>query len=555
MKLKNLLFLFLLNFHQHLFSQWDANTTTVNNPVSTVHRPFADAVMVSDGYGGAIIAWVFNQNVFVQRKTVAGMISWGDTSSAVSLFNSPAGSATAITDIAEDRHGGIYLCWVNVNTVAGISNVYLQHISATGKKQFGVNGIKVNPAGNPICTTPEICTTSNGIIVVWGTEIVSIEGPKPRSSSIWAQRYNTHGEAQWPNEIRVSKVPGLKFWPSIISNGNDGVMVAFTDSRNGELNQYGYYTNLDIYIQNISGEGIRLWDTDDIAVNTGINDQTTYTGDYAPGYYTRRKMISDGVGGGILFFNSAGLLNAQRIGSNSDLLWPVSGVLVTQDPTSKFYQQIVSDGDSGVIITWKDVGGNADVYVQRVTGPGSLPWGINGIRLNGSSADDFNMTGISVTADGHGNYVACWKEDGSYPSYNSYLKAQKFNNDGVQLWDAAGVFVCSNENLHAIEPMIVKSVDSSLIIAWTDNRGLYSALIQNNGSLKSIPAIDFINIAQGNWSDPAIWSGNVVPPPGVNVVIQQNVTLEVNIICNSITVKPPAGALLVKSGVTIDIIH
>jgi len=61
-------------------------------------------------------------------------------------------------------------------------------------------------------------------------------------------------------------------------------------------------------------------------------------------------------------------------------------------------------------------------------------------------------------------------------------------------------------------------------------------------------------VADGNWNDPSIWVGNVVPPDGADVIITNNVTVNTNVTCNSLKVVYPA-AVTVLPGFNITVLH
>jgi len=61
-------------------------------------------------------------------------------------------------------------------------------------------------------------------------------------------------------------------------------------------------------------------------------------------------------------------------------------------------------------------------------------------------------------------------------------------------------------------------------------------------------------VADGNWNDPSIWVGNVVPPDGADVIVTNNVTVNTNVTCNSLKVVYPA-AVTVLPGFNITVLH
>src|SRR6266851_9755437 len=64
---------------------------------------------------------------------------------------------------------------------------------------------------------------------------------------------------------------------------------------------------------------------------------------------------------------------------------------------------IVSDGYGGTIVTWRDHrGGSYDIYAQRVSADGVALWTADGVALCTSANDQISPT---ITADGSGGAI------------------------------------------------------------------------------------------------------------------------------------------------------
>ena len=61
-------------------------------------------------------------------------------------------------------------------------------------------------------------------------------------------------------------------------------------------------------------------------------------------------------------------------------------------------------------------------------------------------------------------------------------------------------------------------------------------------------------IANGNWTDAASWENNIVPSTGADVIVTTNITVNTNVVCNSLRVVPP-GSITVAPGFTITVLH
>ena len=187
---------------------------------------------------------------------------------------------------------------------------------------------------------------------------------------------------------------------------------------------------------------------------------------------------------------------------------------------------------------------------------GTLPWGIAATAISSSLENDFFLSDISMAANDEGEYVVTWRMDTTAVNQEptQYLKGQKFNNNGMLQWPYPGVLISTVDGDNPNIPQVIKGLDSSFLFTWKSSRGINAALVGNDGILRNQPVINYTAIASRNWNDPSIWAGNVVPLAGANITITQNINVNINIICNSITVQPPA-ILTVVAGSMVTIFN
>lgn len=112
----------------------------------------------------------------------------------------------------------------------------------------------------------------------------------------------------------------------------------------------------------------------------------------------------------------------------------------------------------------------------------------------------------------------------------------------------SGVDICVNPVADAQLPVIMHSRNDTTIVAWEDwrnnsaggNVDIYSAKIDPHGSLVNSISITFSTNGNGDWNDPSTWSGNVIPPPGADIIIRHAVNANINVHCKSIKVEQGA---------------
>jgi hypothetical protein len=352
-------------YAQHLLADgtvdpaWPADGRAVCVAAGSQQYP----VIASDGTGGAIVAWQDqrsgNADVYAQRVMAGGAVdpAWPANGRALCT----AGGGTQPAAIVSDGAGGAIVTWEDARIGWGNTNVYAQHVQASGA---------VDPAwpanGRALCTAtanqsgPVVVTDgSGGAIVAWrdarsGTRI-----------DLYAQRVRADGtvDPAWPTDGRaVCTAAYSRSGQAMAADGSGGALLAWSDYRNG--------TDTDIYAQHVvaSGGVDPAW-PDGRALCVAPNDQVALA------------IASDGAGGAIASWQDArdgtyAHIYAQHALASgaADPAWPADGRAVCTAAGNQMGAVCVADGAGGVVIAWAD-GRNfadGDIYAQAVTGNGRL---------------------------------------------------------------------------------------------------------------------------------------------------------------------------------------
>jgi hypothetical protein len=214
--------------------QWTANGVAICTAVND-QRPMD---IISDGIGGAVIAWQSNNgiewDIYAQRINASGTVQW--TSQGVPI-------CTAIADqqlpcISSDISGGYIISWVDNRS--GNTDIFAQKINSSGSLQWTSQGVAICTDVNAQAR-PVICSTQiGGAIISWDDNRIT------SSPSIYAQFINSSGIVQWTNDgIVISTLPGCQS-PTINTDSADGAIIAW-QSNNG--------IEWDIYAQRINSNG------------------------------------------------------------------------------------------------------------------------------------------------------------------------------------------------------------------------------------------------------------------------------------------------------------
>ncbi len=203
-------------------------------------------------------------------------------------------------------------------------------------------------------------------------------------------------------------------------------------------------------------------------------------------------MCSDGAGGAIIAWEDyrtdpSSDIYAQRINANGIPQWAAHGIVVSNAVSSQYQPHMISDGAGGAIITWQDFrSANYDVYAQRINGSGTSLWTANGVLVTNVAGD---QVGTTIVSDGNSGAIITWY-DSRNPLPNGWdIYAQKLNSAGVAQWTANGVAVCTAGADQSL-PQITTDGAQGAIIVWRDLRAgagtydLYAQRVLTNGGVQ-----------------------------------------------------------------------
>ncbi|MEO6454933.1 MAG: hypothetical protein ABIN97_12705 [Ginsengibacter sp.] len=565
---KLLLLLLLITGIQRVFSQWNSNTS-INNLVANRPQNEIRPLSVTDGANGSIV--IFNTNndnnssnndIYAQKITSAGTIAWGSTSNPIIVCN--ASDEQYYTDAIADGAGGAYIVWEDFRNDPVFGEIYIQHINSSGVALWPANGVRVTNTSNDDYSAFLCSDGSGGVIVAWNWD------NNVNNIQISAQKYNSAGVAQWvANGVQVSTAPGFRAGTNIVSDGASGAILFFLDTRddtNGT--DYDYVINPDtddleninIYAQRLNSNGIIMWSNNDVVVCNAPGNQGNLE-------IEENAAVPDGSGGAIFVFDDGRNdvpdidgdptnfdIYAQKLNSSGVAQWSTNGVPFTIANDNQYLESVERDGAGGIVAVWFN--GNDDhEYTQRINSAGTINWTLNGIMLN--SVESYYAR---IIADGSGNYMYSFL---NFALSGITLGAQKLNGAGALQWGANGIVVCNNPV--ALEdfssPTMVLSDNGAAIISWADKRNfnttsndIFASKVLSIGVLAGTGGSGYISIADGNWNNPAIWSGGAVPPATAQVTVKHNVTVTQNATCDSLSVELP-GNIIVKTGINLIVTH
>ncbi len=191
------------------------------------------------------------------------------------------------------------------------------------------------------------------------------------------------------------------------------------------------------------------------------------------GYHIEWQRTSDvGDNGEIIFAWSDTRIGdrdvyAKKIDINGNDLWGPDGIAVINAFGRQEDPQLVSDGQGGAYIIWKDYRDepdDGDFYAQHILSDGSLAWSTSGIPLSDQSGA---QTSPNLCKDGLGGAFAIWK-DASFSGipnlYGTHLSSEGVINPG------AGVLINSSDLAYG-GVSLETAAEGSAVLVWSYSSG------------------------------------------------------------------------------------
>jgi hypothetical protein len=292
---------------------------------------------------------------------------------------------------------------------------------------------------------------SGGAIITWHEYIES-----KNDMDIYAQKINSQGVIQWgANGVPVCTNDAYTDWPSIVSDGNGGAIIYWSDSRNMNKNV--------VYAQRINSEGVTQWTTDGVSVGTveAHYSQGTPAG------------ASDENGGIILVWKDWRRdgtgdvfgIYGQRISAGGSIMWDAGG-----KPLSTIKGEgvvVTADGSGGVVAAWQRLimeSNQIDIIAQRISSNGAALWGNDGVSVCSLTTDQRYP---EITGDGNGGAIIVWLDRRNSELTNLYT--QKLNSSGIAQWTSNGMPLCSRNKEPQVEPTLMSDGNGGAYYAWSHN--------------------------------------------------------------------------------------
>lgn len=395
-------------FAQRMSSNGVAMWTTNGVPICTQDSNYCP-VIISDGSGGAIIAWQSYRgsstaDIYAQRVNSSGAVQWTTNGVPVCVVVFEQDTIAMISD----GLGGAILTWQDYRSNNGFADIYAQRINSSGAMLWTANGVVICNQAAAQRGPKLVSDGSGGAFITWYDN-------RAGNYDIYDQRVGTAGAVQWTtNGVAVCTMATDQLKPDICSDGASGVIITWSDYRST--------TDFNIYAQRIGPSGAIVWAVDGVVMNNNVAyDQTD------------PKIVSDGMGGAIISWTdyrtgTTADIYAQRVNSTGAVQWTATGVIICTSANDQIKSQLVSDGNSGAYIVWEDHrnAGNSDIYAQRIASNAAINWAATGFAICTAANDQLSPM---IVSNGSQGAIVVWQD---YRSGNNFdIYEMGFNTSGL----------------------------------------------------------------------------------------------------------------------------
>ena len=426
---------------------WGANGISLTDSTTIVQNI---PVVTTTSDGNFVFAWQYisggNRIIAMQKLNSAGVKQWG---SAPKKLRGTGAERWEYARLIKSNSGNVIMSWI----------VYLGNIVTTSSTKLFTQKFDVN--GNGLWTAPQdtvqnigriyglsyiptlVSDGQDGAVYTW-TDDRDVN----TRSSVWVQRFNSTGAAQFPkNGTEATTLSTNQHYsPSTTYLPSTGETVTFWTETNGAQTVVG-----GLYGQKFDAAGNQQWgtsgkefkamDNNQLSFISALSNDTSVVVSYSESQFASANTLVKGL----------------KTGPSSESLWSGNIITATSFLSSKVRRQSAMDNTSGMVtMVWSDNrSGSGDILAQNINLDGTLgqltldvTLGIEAMWNGASQVQDTvkflirNSTSpyaavdsFSVFLDANGNGKVYF----SAPAGNYFI--QTSHRNALETWSGAGIAI------------------------------------------------------------------------------------------------------------------
>lgn len=324
--------------------QWTINGMQLTNAIFNQSGPGG---MVSDGEGGAILAWSdlrsgVELDIYAQRVNFLGTPVW--TVNGVPVVDTP--ETVGDYHVIANGTGRAIVSWKDFRD--GDGEIYVQSLAPNGSPDWPLNGVALSSGARLVGSVFHTIATDDagGVVAVW------VDG-RAVDPGVYTMRVRDVGTRAWVADVPMTLLPVVgNPVPRIVPDGAGGAITSWADYRTAAI---------DIYAQRVDSTGSVQWPTNGVVVVDTTGTQAFHA------------MTPDGPGGAIVVWRDSrgddDDVYAQRLDSSGMRQWGSQGIPVCTEAGGQGMIAAAAPGTgSGAIAVWWDnrSGDGGDIYAGEL---------------------------------------------------------------------------------------------------------------------------------------------------------------------------------------------
>jgi len=426
---------------------WGANGISLTDSTTIVQNI---PVVTTTSDGNFVFAWQYisggNRIIAMQKLNSAGVKQWG---SAPKKLRGTGAERWEYARLIKSNSGNVIMSWI----------VYLGNIVTTSSTKLFTQKFDVN--GNGLWTAPQdtvqnigriyglsyiptlVSDGQDGAVYTW-TDDRDVN----TRSSVWVQRFNSTGAAQFPkNGTEATTLSTNQHYsPSTTYLPSTGETVTFWTETNGAQTVVG-----GLYGQKFDAAGNQQWgtsgkefkamDNNQLSFISALSNDTSVVVSYSESQFASANTLVKGL----------------KTGPSSESLWSGNIITAASFLSSKVRRQSAMDNTSGMVtMVWSDNrSGSGDILAQNINLDGTLGqltldvtlgneamWnGASQVQdtvkflIRNSTSPYAAVDSFSVFLDANGNGKVYF----SAPAGNYFI--QTSHRNALETWSGAGIAI------------------------------------------------------------------------------------------------------------------